>query len=195
MLKKWAIVGGIVAVAGLGVGGAAWAGSDAAAPQAVAATSPAGAAVPAMAAITTGAGETPHSTAPEAEGRKKGRQWLARRLERVSHAQWVGKNGKTGAFVTHDTVRGRVSAVSVGSISVTATDGTPETFVVNSSTKVHVKGGPKPATIAQVKVGDAVAVLGNGAGTMTATRIIDRGTPKPTAPASAAPTTAAPTTS
>ncbi len=185
MLKKMAIVGGIVAVAGLGLGGAAWAESNtAAAPQAAAAAT-AVTASPTSARI--GAGK-----ASKAHGK---RLTLVRRLEKVSHAQWVSKDRKTGTFVTHDAVRGTVSAVSAGSITIKATDGTPETFVVNSSTKVHVKGSdkatPKTAgTISEVKVGDLAGVVGTGAGSMTATHVIDRGLPKPAKSG----TTTAPTT-
>jgi hypothetical protein len=129
-------------------------------------------------------------------------------LERVSHAQWVTKDGKTGKFVTHDAVRGTVVAVSSTSITIKATDGTSESFTVNGSTKVHVKGAkkvagaakPAPGKISDVKIGDAANVLGTGTTPMTATRVIDRGVPRPAkttspAPTTAAPTTAAPTTS
>ena len=132
------------------------------------------------------------ATKPASQGRKgkhhhAKREALAKRLERVSHAQWVTKDGKTGKFVTHDAVRGTVAAVSATSITVKATDGTSETFTVNGSTKVHVKGAkkvagaakPAPGTISKVKVGDAAGVLGTGTAPMTATRVIDRGVPKP----------------
>ncbi len=194
MLKKVAVIGGIVAVAGLGLGGAAWAESNSTAPQAVAASAQGAVAVPAVATVTT-------SAAPTAAGKSAGakakvdragkRSGLVKRLEKVSHAQWVSKDGKTGTFVTHDAVRGNVTAVSAGSITIKATDGTSETFVVNSATKVHVKGDAKgtPGTISQVKVGDGAGVIGTGAGTMTATHVIDRGAPKAPAPAATAPTT------
>jgi len=200
MIKKIAVIGGIVAVTGLGIGGAAWAESNSPAPQAVAASSGQGVAVPAVDTISTTAPSTPAAGKAGKAGKagrtaKDGsdkRLALAKRLEKVSHAQWVSKDGKTGTFVTHDAVRGTVSAVSPTSIVVKATDGTSETFVVNGSTKVHVKGNVKtktPGTISQVKVGDAVGVLGTGAGTMTATQVIDRGTP------AVKTTTAPPTTS
>jgi hypothetical protein len=203
MIKKIAIVGGIVAVTGLGIGGAAWAESNSSAPQAVAASSDQGVAIPAVDALTTSAPVTTPATPGKAgkaakagkagtDGRGK-RLALARRLEKVSHAQWVSKDGKTGTFITHDAVRGTVSSVSPTSIVIRATDGTSETFVVNSATKVHVKGDAKTkatGSISQVKVGDAAGVLGTGSGTMTATAVIDRGTVK-TAP----PTTTAPATS
>ena len=199
MLKKVAVVGGIVAIAGLGLGGAAWAESNSPAPQTLA-DLPSIAAVPA--ALTTSAVTTPPpvapSTAPRAGKAKAGkgkhgkRAALVKRLEKVSHAQWVTKDGKTGTFVTHDAVRGIVSAVSAGSITVKATDGTSETFAVNSATKVHVRESTRDAakataTISQVKTGDRAVVLGTGSGAKTATRVMDRGVPKPET--STAPTT------
>ena len=201
MLKKIAVVGGIVAIAGLGLGGAAWAESNSSTPQAIA-DSPAAAAVPAVlttAAVTTSAAPSAAATAGKAGKAKAGnrkhgnRAALVKRLERVSHAQWVTKDGKTGTFVTHDAARGIVTAVSGGSITIKATDGTSETFAVNSATKVHVKGAAQGAanaagTISQVKIGDRAAVLGTGSGAKTATRVMDRGVPKPT-------TTTAPATS
>lgn len=184
MLKKIAVVGGIVAVAGLGIGGAAWAESNSA-PQAVAASaSSEDLAVPAVDTITTTTATAAPGTTAAAEAGKARRpegkhRGLAKRLEKVSHAQWVSKDEKTGGFVTHDAVRGSVAAVSAGSITIKATDGTSETYVVNSSTKVHVKGDKgKTSTVAQVKVGDQAAVLGTGASTRTATRILDRGAAK-----------------
>lgn len=198
MLKKMAVVGGIVAVAGLGLGGAAWAESNSA---------PATPAVPGAAPLTASTSTVAPTTASSpgkatkagkaAKSKHARREGLAKRLEQVSHAQWVAKDGKTGVFVTHDAVRGTVSAVSAGSITVKATDGTSETFTVTSATKVHVRGTKATnktatkaaATISQVKVGDRAGVLGTGAGPMTATQVIDRGVPKPAKP------TAAPTTS
>ncbi|MET3807192.1 hypothetical protein ABIB25_004215 [Nakamurella sp. UYEF19] len=184
MLKKIALVGGIVAVAGLGVGGAAWAESNSSASQAVASTSASDdSVVPAVDTVTTASPGAPGTTAvgKAAKGREhKGKhRGLVKRLEKVSHAQWVSKDGKTGSFVTHDAVRGSVTAVSAGSITIKATDGTSETYVVNGSTKVHVKGDKgTTSTVAKVKVGDQVGVLGTGATTRTATQIRDRGVTK-----------------
>jgi hypothetical protein len=199
MLKKIAVVGGIVAIAGLGLGGAAWAESNSSTPQAVADSS-AGLAVPAApttAAISTSAPPGAVAKAGKAKsgnGKHGNRAALVRRLERVSHAQWVTKDGKTGTFVTHDAVRGIVSAVSGGSITIKATDGTSMTFAVNSATKVHVKGATPGAakaigTISQVKIGDRAVALGTGSGAKTATRVMDRGVPKPRTATSTAPTT------
>jgi hypothetical protein len=195
MLKKIAVIGGLVAVAGLGLGGVALAESNSTAPQAAPASQGDAAVAAAVTTpaspSTTGDGTTGKGTTGKgAKAKAAGRDGLARRLEKVSHAQWVSKDAKTGTFVTHDAVRGVVSTVTSASITIKATDGTSETYVVDSSTKVHVKGDAKGAAgaIAQIKVGDQVGVLGTGAGTMTATQVIDRGIPKVTT-SNTAPTT------
>ena len=78
--------------------------------------------------------------------------------------------------MVHDAVGGTVTAVSPTSITVKAADGFSGTFVVGSSTKVHVKG-TKPATIANVKVNDRAVVAGTKSGsTVTATQVLDAGT-------------------
>ena len=102
------------------------------------------------------------------------------RLGRALHGTWVTKDGKTKSFVTHDAIHGTVSAVSPTSISVKAADGVSETYKVTSSTKVRMRttGQKKGATssIAQVKTGGNVVVIGTGKGTasdpMTATRVV-----------------------
>jgi hypothetical protein len=101
-------------------------------------------------------------------------------LLRAEHAQWVTHDKKTNTNVTHDEIRGTVTAVSPTSISVKATDGTSETYSVATTTKVHAKGDTKttPGTISQVKVGDRAIVVGTGSSTYAATRIIDHGAPK-----------------
>lgn len=175
MLKKIAVVGSVVAVAGLGIGGvaSAWSGTPAA--QA-AVPSQIGAVVAAAAHITgptTATGSTTSTPATSKPAEK--RAGLAKRLSRVSHAQWVSKDAKTGTFVTHDAVRGEVTAATTGSITIKATDGTSETFVVTGSTKIRVAGAA--GTISQVKAGDRAAVLGTGGGPLTATRVVDRGAP------------------
>ena len=86
----------------------------------------------------------------------------------------------TNTTVTHDEIRGTVTAVSATSISVKAADGTNETYSVASTTKMHAKGDTKtsPGTISQVKVGDRAIVIGTGSSTFAAIRIIDHGAPK-----------------
>lgn len=184
MWKKFAVVGSVVAVAGLGAGGVATAFSgtsaaQAATPAAIAAsvTSALAAVPPAIGAVDAAATSgNPTTGKPAAKnGKQKHRAGLAQRLSRASHATWVTKDNKTGTFVTHDAVRGAVAAVAAGSVTIKATDGTTETFVVTGSTKVRVNG--TTGGIGQVKVGDRVAVLGTGSAPMTATRVVDRGTP------------------
>ena len=171
MWKKLAVVGSVVAVAGLGAGGVASAWSGAPAAQA-GVTSQVGAVIEAP-ANTTSPTTTGPTTNTSSKKHDKKHASLAKRLSRVSHAQWVSKDAKTGTFVTHDAVRGEVTATTAGSITIKATDGTTETFVVSGSTKVRVAGAT--GTIAQVKVGDRAAVAGTGSAPMTATRVVDRG--------------------
>lgn len=214
MWKKLAVVGSVVAVAGLGAGGVASAWSGAPAAQA-GVTHQIGAVVTAAASTTSPNTTSPNTTGPTAstpakkhdKKHDKKHSSLAKRLSRASHAQWVSKDAKTGTFVTHDAVRGAVAAVAAGSVTIKATDGTSETFVVIGSTKVRVNGST--GTIGQVKVGDRVSVVGTGSGPMSATRVVDRGAPgvkhtgtkhsgkaKPTTPAgtsTATPAPAAPT--
>jgi len=184
MLKKLVVIGGIAAVAGLGIGGVALADSTSTAPAAVA-SAQVGATgdVAAPAALTTTTAKPGDKVTKSRAHRAGKRHELAKRLEKVTHAQWVSKDGKTGTFVTHDAIRGNVSAVSATSITIKAADGTSESFAVNSATKVHVKaakGAAKtPGSISEVKVGDQAGVLGTGAGSMTATRVIDRGIATP----------------
>jgi hypothetical protein len=113
-------------------------------------------------------GSTAGAGAHGAKGSRLGR--LARH---VVHGQFV--TGTAGTFVTHDVIRGQVTAVSPSSIAVKAADGTSETFVVNSATKVRVRTSGKGAagTISQVATGDDVLVLGTGAGTATAQHVLD----------------------
>ncbi len=204
MLKKLAVVGSVVAVAGLGVGGVASAWSGAPAAQAGTATVdavPNAVGAAAAASLSTNAVTTTATTtkatdkkATDKKAQKHGKHAsLAKRLSRVSHAQWVSKDAATGTFVPHDAVRGEVTAAATGSITIKATDGTSETFVVTGSTKVRVAGAT--STITQVKVGDRAAVMGTGSGSMTATRVVAHapGTKKSTSSAPATTTSAAPT--
>jgi len=97
-------------------------------------------------------------------------------LRRALHASWVTRDAKnSGSFVTHDAIRGQVTAVSASSITVKAADNVSETYAVNSSTKVRSRadGKGKAGTIGEVKSGDQVIVLGTGSGTLTATHVLD----------------------
>lgn len=96
-----------------------------------------------------------------------------RLFRRLAHAQIVtrGKNG----FVTHDLIRGTVTAVSPTSITVQAADKTSMTFVVDHDTKVRVRqdGHGAASSIAHVAKGDQAMVAGTGTSTFTAERIVD----------------------
>ena len=112
------------------------------------------------------------------------------RLGRALHGTWVTKNAKTNAVVTHDAIRGTVSAVTSTSITVKAADGVSQTYTVAGSTKVlkrtattkaptngqttPAKGHKAaPSTIGAVKVGDKAAVVGTGTTSLKATHIVD----------------------
>jgi hypothetical protein len=95
-------------------------------------------------------------------------------LRRAVHGTFVTR-GKGGTFVTHELARGTVAAVSAGSITVRSADGSSETFVVDSHTKVrtHPKGAAGAASsISAVKSGDTVEAVGKGT-PATATLIVD----------------------
>lgn len=177
MLKKMVAASGIVAVVGLGIGGATWANANTPA-SAISVSSSNAPAVPTTSPTSSAAPKVGTKPQTDRKAKRADRAKRAHRLAEVAHAQWVSKDGKTGAFVTHDAIRGDVTAVTTTSITIKAADGTSEKFIVNGSTKVRVKGNAKGtiATIGQVKVGDRAGVVGTGAGTMTATRVIDRGT-------------------
>lgn len=95
------------------------------------------------------------------------------KLKRIEQGQFVTKDGKTGAQVTHEIANGDVTAVSPTSITVKTGDGKTVTFTVSSSTKVHVKGQAKGSTgsISSVKTGQQALVVGTGTGPFAATRI------------------------
>ena len=140
-------------------------------------------------AVTGTSGSTPSSpstsstssTAPASPSTAKGGQRAKARAiaigrKNFQHGTWVTKDGSTE--VTHDAIRGSVTAVSATSITVKATDGVSQTYLVSSATKVHSraagKGKGKTGPITDVKPGDAVGVLGTGTTTLTATQILDR---------------------
>ncbi len=152
MLKKIVIAGSAAAVV-LGAGTAALAASGSNSPS-----------------------STPSSSAAASAGKAKAAHAKRSELRRALHASWVTRNGKNStSFVTHDAIRGQVTAVSATSITVKAADNVSETYAVNSSTKVHSRadGKGKAGTISEVKSGDAVIVLGTGSGTLTATHVLD----------------------
>ena len=146
------LIGGVTAAAIVGAGGTALAvsGSD----------TTAGTPGTATAAAAT----AKHGT------HAKGKDRL---LRRMAHAQIVTK-GK-GGFVTHDLIKGTVTAVSATSITVQAADKTSETFVVTSDTKVRVRSSGKgtASSIDKIAEGDQVLVAGTGTSTVTAKHVID----------------------
>lgn len=151
MLKKIVIAGSAAAVV-LGAGTAALAASGSTSPSA------------------------PSSSSSTAAGKAKAGHAKRSELRRALHASWVTRDGKNStSFVTHDAIRGQVTAVSATSITVKAADNVSETYALNSSTKVHSQadGKGKAGTISEVKSGDTVVVLGTGSGTMTATHVLD----------------------
>lgn len=152
MWKKIAI-GGAVAAGILGIGTAAMAASGS------------------TTSGTPAPSSTGNSSTPAAHGKHHGRDGM-----RVAvHAQWVTRDAKTNAFVTHDEIRGQVTAVSPTSITVKAADNTSETYAVTSTTKVRERADKKgtASTIGAVHSGDNVMVVGTGTSTYTATSIVD----------------------
>jgi hypothetical protein len=98
-----------------------------------------------------------------------------RALLRGLHGQWVTRDRDTNTFVTHDAIRGTVTAVSATSITVQAADKFSQTYVVNASTKVRQRQDKKgtDSTIGAVHTGDNAVVLGTGSDTFNATFIVD----------------------
>jgi uncharacterized NAD(P)/FAD-binding protein YdhS len=95
------------------------------------------------------------------------------RLRGAVHATWVTENKKTGNFITHEAIRGQVTAVSATSITVKAADSVTETYVLNASTKVHSRATKAAASISDIKTGDRVLVAGTGTTTLTAVRVVE----------------------
>ena len=146
MWKKIAI-GGAVAAAVIGVGTASLA-------------------VTGDPSTTPGSGST---TSAQANAPKPGEHGRLRHAlgRNVLHGQIVTQNPRTKQIVTHDVIRGTVTAVSATSITVRAADNTSFTYTVDSTTKVVTRtagqrGSAKKAAIGDVKVGDKVAVTGTG---------------------------------
>ncbi len=106
-------------------------------------------------------------------------------LGRALHGTYVTRAGKgaTG-FVTHDEIRGTVTAVTPTSITVRAADGFSQRYAVTQVTIEHLRSDGKAkgaaGRISQVHVGDRVGVLGTGSSSPTATHIVDAGPGKTT---------------
>ena len=154
------LVGGMTAAAILGAGGTALAltGSD---------TTTNGTGATSAAAVNAAA----HAQDKDhGKGKGKGKERL---LKHLAHAEIV-THGKKG-FVTHNLIKGSVTAVSPTSITVQAADKTTETFVVGKDTKVRARtdGKGKVSSIDGVATGDQVFVSGTGSPTSTAKRIVE----------------------
>ncbi|WP_076262285.1 hypothetical protein [Intrasporangium flavum] len=140
------------------------------------------------AALTTPAAGTSGTGAdtPLGAGDHRG---LRARLLRALHATWVteGKNGP----VTHQAIRGEVTAVSGTSVTVKAKDGVSMTFTVIGDTRVRARANGKGAdsTMSALHVGDKAFVAGVGATNPQARVVVFRsGTAaKPAKPATPAP--------
>lgn len=127
------------------------------------------------AALTTPAADTtPGTTAgtAAAKGTKDDRKGLRARMLRALHGTWVteSKNGP----VTHQAVRGEVTAVTATSITVRAKDGFSLTYTVGADTKVRERSQGKgvASTIGAVKVGAKALVTGVGATNPTARLVV-----------------------
>lgn len=122
----------------------------------------------------TGATQTEQTTPGAGAGSavKPGRQGLRARMLRALHGTWVTE-GKGGP-VTHQAVRGDVTAVSATSITVKAKDGFSLTFSVAADTKVRARTAGKgtASTIGAVKVGSKALVVGLGATNPTARVVV-----------------------
>jgi hypothetical protein len=118
------------------------------------------------------------------------RRGLRARLLRALHATWV-TNSQQGP-VTHQAIRGDVTAVSATSITVKAKDGFSMSYTVTTDTTVRERvagsGRATKATessISAIKVGAKALVTGVGATTPTA-RVIVHLTPAPAKPSPSA---------
>jgi hypothetical protein len=98
---------------------------------------------------------------------------------RALHATWVTE-GASGP-VTHQAVRGDVTAVSKSAITVEAKDGFSETFAVVAVTRVRVRSNGKgaDATVGSVTVGARALVTGVGATNPTARLVVFKVTTSP----------------
>lgn len=125
-------------------------------------------------------GASPGTSAPGATKGAKGKHHKPRaeelaRLKDVLHAQWTTQD-RAGKVVTHDAVRGTVTAVSGSSVTVRAADGVNETYALGGSTKVTLGQGKgvkvKAGSVGDLKTGATVVVLGTGTSSLTADRVL-----------------------
>lgn len=117
------------------------------------------------------------ATADHDKGKK--RDAARDRLARALHATWVTKN-KQGV-VTHQAIRGEVTAATTTSITVKAADGFSQNYTVSAATKVLMrnlsatdKAGRKAvaSSPSAVKAGARALVIGEGATDPSANRIV-----------------------
>ncbi len=123
---------------------------------------------------TTTTGKAGHTSGQKAGKHKhhKGGENMLRGLE---YGTFVTR-GKDGKTVTHDLIKGTVSAVTATSVSVRVADRKPETFIVTKDTKIKERvKGQKPVTVTIDKIvkGDHVFVAGTGTTTLTAQHIVE----------------------
>ena len=155
----------VVAAAAIAAGGVAVAHAESSSPS----TTP---------SATSTASPSTGSTTKAAKAHKDhgGLRAALTKLKDVQHAQWVTKEGTTGTYVTHDAIRGAVTAISPSSITVKAGDGVSETYALSSTTKITVAGakGTKPSsgTSASVASGATVIITGTGTASLTADRVV-----------------------
>ncbi|MEP7332701.1 MAG: hypothetical protein ABI692_11470 [Terracoccus sp.] len=120
-------------------------------------------------------------SSPSAADQDKGTKKDAARdrLARALHATWVTKNKK--GVVTHEAIRGAVTALTATSITVKAADGFSQTYAVGAGTKVLVRnlsatdqGGRRgtASSMSAVKAGARVLVIGQGAVNPSADRVV-----------------------
>ncbi len=128
------------------------------------------------------------STQGAAAAVKGDRKGLRARMLRALHGTWVTEG--TSGPVTHQAIRGDVTAVSATSVTVKAKDGFSQTFTVSGDTKVRVRSNGKGAdsTIGAVRVGSTALVTGVGATNPTARVVVFKvttsrpgGSPSPSA--------------
>ena len=168
MVKK-IVIAGVAAATVLGAGTAALAASGGSGSS----PSPSASSSPAPGSAKAANGKAANGKAANGKALRRPGLALARR---ALHGSWVTRNGSSG-FVTHDAIRGQVTAVSAGSITVKAADDVSQTYAVTGDTKVHLRGAKgKAGTIGEVKTGDRVIVLGTGTSSLTATQVLDGAT-------------------
>jgi hypothetical protein len=160
-----------------GTAGAALVGGGA---VALAADSPSSTPSSATATPATGSSSSSSATAKRKPANRGAQLKQAlTRLKNFDQAEWV--TGPAGSTVTHEAIKGTVSAVSATSIEVKSAAGTSMAFTAGPTTKVVLreggKGSAKKGTVTDVKTGDHVVVTGTKAGaTSAATAIADTGT-------------------